>query len=314
VSASVVLAATLALLAALAFAVATVAQQRAAARSSDQDARGLAFVRQLLHRPQWWAGTGGNTFGYGLQAIALGVGSLLIVQPILVTSMLFALPLGARLAHRQLPRAVWAWGPGLVVSLAVFLSLAHPNKGVSHASRHGWLVAAGIIVFIVAGSAVLAHSRSGATRASLLSIAAGLLEGVLAVLTKGVAETATDGIAAILLSGETYALIVVGIAGVYFQQLAFQAGALQASLPIVAVLEPMTAAAFGLTLLHEHLDASGLVIPVLVIAVLAMTVSTIVLARSEAGVVSLGAGPDPTASLVRGQPVSQPRGPVAGAR
>jgi hypothetical protein len=299
VTGTVVLAATLALLAAIAFAVANVAQQRAAARSSDEDARGLAFVRQLLRRPQWWAGTGGNVFGYGLQAVALGVGSLLIVQPILVTSLLFALPLGARLAHRRLPRAVWVWGTVLVVALALFVSFAHPNRGISHASRHGWLIAGPIIVVVVTACLVTAHTRSGATRASLLAIAAGLLEGVLAVLTKGVASTAADGIVAILTSGETYALVVVGLGGVYLQQLAFQAGALQASMPIVVVLEPMSAAVLGLTLLHEHVVASGFGIVVLAAAVVAMTVSTIVLARNAA-VVTVAEGLASAPSLISG--------------
>lgn len=103
------LAVALALSGALAFAVATVAQQRAAARSSDLEARGRGFVVQLLRRPQWWAGTMGNGAGYVLQALALGFGSLLVVQPIMVTSLLFALPLGASLAHRRLTGSVWMW-------------------------------------------------------------------------------------------------------------------------------------------------------------------------------------------------------------
>jgi drug/metabolite transporter (DMT)-like permease len=299
-SGTVVAAAALALLAALAFAIATVAQQRAAARSSDVDARGLAFVWQLLRRPQWWAGTGGNVFGYGLQAVALGVGSLLIVQPILVTSLLFALPLGARVAHRRLPRAVWVWGAILVVALAVFVSLARPNRGISHASNHDWLIAGIATVTVVGACLVTAQSRSGATRASLLAIAAGVLEGVLAVLTKGVADLVPNGVVALVTSGETYGLIVVGLAGVYLQQLAFQAGALQASMPIVVVLEPMIAAALGLVLLHEHLDASGLTVAVLAAAVVAMTIATVVLARSEAAVATVTAGPEPTPSLISG--------------
>lgn len=294
---TVVVAAVLALGAAIAFAIATVAQQRAAARSSDADARGLGFVWQLLRRPQWWAGTGGNLFGYGLQAVALGVGSLLIVQPILVTSLLFALPLGARVAHRRLPRAVWLWGALLVVALAVFVSLARPNRGISHASSHDWVIAGIATVVVVTACLLTAQSRSGATRASLLAIAAGVLEGVLAVLTKGVADLVPNGVSAVVTSGDTYGLIVVGLAGVYVQQLAFQAGALQASMPIIVVLEPMTAAALGLLLLHEHLGASGLTLAVLVVAVMAMTVATVVLARSEAAVATVAAGPEP--SLIR---------------
>jgi hypothetical protein len=70
---------------------------------------------------------------------------------------------------------------------------------------------------------------------------------VLAVLTKTVVDTGPGGIVHLLASGETYALIVVGLGGTYLQQLAFQAGALHTSLLIMTVLEPMIAAILGLT-------------------------------------------------------------------
>lgn len=275
----VAVAALLALLSSLAFAAATVAQQRAAAESSDSDARGGRFVGQLLRNPRWLASNLGTGVGYALQAGALGFGSLLVVQPILVTSLLFALPLSARLAHRQLPRIVWFWGLLLGLSLVVFVLLGNPNHGASHASRLDWLVVSVIGVPVVVACLVVAHPRSGPTRASLLAIAVGLLGGVLAVLTKAVVDSLGHGIATALTSAELYGLVLVGGAGIYVQQLSFQAGALQASLPIITVLEPMVGAALGLTLLHEQLRASGPRLTVLFVAVLAMTVATVALAR-----------------------------------
>ena len=281
VSTRLALTAGLALLSALAFAVATVTQQRAAQRSSDGEARRLAFVGQLLRRPQWWAGTMGNGLGYGVQAVALGLGSLLIVEPILVTSLLFALPLGARLSRRRLPRTVWIWAVVLVVSLALFVTLGRPSLGTSHASTTGWLVVSAIGVPVVVGCLVVAQPRAGTTRAAALAVAVGVLAGVLAVLTKAVAASAGDGVLAILTSGDTYALVAVGAAGIYLQQLAFQAGSLQASLPVIAVLEPMVAAGLGLTLLHENLRTSGLGLAVLIGTAVAMTLATVALARSQ---------------------------------
>jgi drug/metabolite transporter (DMT)-like permease len=276
------LAAALALLSSLAFAAATVAQQRAAAESSDVDARGGKFVMQLLRNPRWLASNLGTAVGYALQAAALGFGSLLLVQPILVTSLLFALPLSARLSHRHLPKIVWFWGLVLAVSLALFVVLGDPNRGSSHASRTGWLVLAAIGIPIIAGCLVFAHPRSGATRASLLAIAVGLLGGVLAVLTKAVVGSLGHGLLYTVTTGEFYGLLIVGGSGIYLQQLSFQAGALQASLPIITVLEPIVAASLGVALLHEDLRASGDRLPVLIVAVLAMLLATIALARGAA--------------------------------
>jgi drug/metabolite transporter (DMT)-like permease len=279
---SLFLSVLLAVASALAFAAATVGQQRAAARSSDADARAGRFIGQLLRNPRWIAATLGNAVGYGLQAAALGVGSVVVVEPILVTSLLFALPLSARLAHQRLPSTAVAAALLLSVSLSVLVILGDGNRGLDRASYQSWIVVAVIAVPLVAGCLIFAHARSGAIRASLLAIAVGLLGGVLAVLTKSVVDAASGGIVHVLATGETYALIVVGIGGTYLQQLSFQAGALQASLPIMTVLEPMIAGVLGLTLLHEQLQTGDLRVTALGAAAVTMTVATVALARVQA--------------------------------
>src|SRR3954447_495663 len=101
------LAVALALAAAALFAVAAAAQQRSAAAVPDD--RGPQLVLTLVRRPLWWVGTLADVGGYVAQAAPLGLGSLLLVQPLLVTGLLFALPLGARWAGRSLGRAELVW-------------------------------------------------------------------------------------------------------------------------------------------------------------------------------------------------------------
>ncbi|MDQ2795673.1 MAG: DMT family transporter [Actinomycetota bacterium] len=266
---------------ALAFAIAQVGQQRVAARASDEDARSGRFIGQLLRNPRWIAATVGDWGGYGLQAAALAFGSVLIVQPILVTSLLFALPLGAYLSHRSLGRSAAASGVLLSVSLAAFLVLANPNAGADRGSARGWLVASIVGVPIVLGCTVAANRRTGAVRASLLAVGVGVLGGVLSVLTKAVANEVDQGLLHLLTTGEVYGLAVVGIVGIYLQQLAFQAGSIQASLPIMTVLEPFVAVLLGMLLLHEQVRASGFKLAVILVSVVAMAVSTIALARDR---------------------------------
>ena len=82
------------------------------------------MVLTLLRRPLWWAGTAAASPGYVFQALALANGSLLLVQPILVSALLFALPLSARLANRRVTRGEWMWAVVLTIALAVFVVLA----------------------------------------------------------------------------------------------------------------------------------------------------------------------------------------------
>ncbi len=271
-----------ALASALAFAVATVAQFRAAARSSDDDARSTAFVGQLLRSPLWWSGTLGNGLGYVLQAVALALGPLTVVSPLIITSLLFALPIAARFARTRLTAATWTWALVLAVSLGVFVGLGNPSQGHDRGSGAGWLVVAVVCAPVVAVCLLLANRREGAPRAGLLALADGVLAGVNAVLTKSVVSLIGAGLVPVVTAAETYALLVVGLSGVYLQQLAFQAGALQASLPVIAVVEPVLGAGLGIMLLRERLDVGTPSAVALSVAAAAMATATVFLARSQA--------------------------------
>src|SRR5258707_12602728 len=89
--------------AALGYAAASVLQQREA-QSVPPGGGGIRLVLRLARRPWWLAGVACDGAAFGLQAVALGVGSLLVVQPVLTSGLLFALPASAWLAGRRLAR------------------------------------------------------------------------------------------------------------------------------------------------------------------------------------------------------------------
>lgn len=276
------LAAVLALVAAALFAVATVAQQHSAATVPDSAARGLGLIRVLVRRPVWWMGLVGDGGGYVVQAAALGFGSLLLVQPLLVATLLFALPLGARWGHRRLARADLGWALVLAVGLAVFVVAGNPTDGVDRAGVADWLPVATVLLALLGAALVGAARSHGTARAVLLAGATALCYGVAAALTKGVVDTLGDGIVELLTSWETYGLVAVSVLGTLLQQSAFQAGQLGASLPTMIVGEPLVAVVIGALVLREELrvdDAGWVLIGVLVVV---MTVATVALARSSA--------------------------------
>jgi drug/metabolite transporter (DMT)-like permease len=277
-----VLAAGLALVAAVLFAVASVVQQRSAAQVDDEQARGLRLVLALTRRPLWWAGTLSDTGGYVAQAAALGVGSLVLVQPLLVTSLLFALPLGAAWAGRRLGRREWLWAVLLAAALAVFVVAGQPTAGTDRAGLRQWLPAAVLLGIVVAVCLLGAATRRGTVRALLLAVVTGIAYGVGAALTKGVVSTLHDGPVAVLGSWETYVLVVALTGGTLLQQSAFQAGDLGASLPAVTVGEPVVAVGIGIGVLHEQLHADGPEWVLLGATVVVLVAATVGLARSAA--------------------------------
>ena len=165
----------LALGAALAYAAASVLQQREAEADTGSDrggavGGGVRLVLRLARRPIWLAGLAADGVGYGFQALALGVGELLVVQPVLTSGILFALPAGAWWAGRRLGRADFAWACVLAVGLTAFLLLAgHRRRPRLRLHRRLAGVRAPIATPVLVGGhgrrhPVAGHAAGGAVR------------------------------------------------------------------------------------------------------------------------------------------------------
>jgi hypothetical protein len=269
----------LAFLAAVLFASASVLQQAAAAAVPLEQARGLSLIRRLVRHPVWLAGAVADAAGYGAEAAALAFGSILVVQPILATTLLFAIPLSAVLARAPVRRADLAWAAVLTAGVAVFLVVGDPTAGLDRAPVRHWAVAVAVIGPMIAACLLIGARSSGPRRALSLGAAAGLLFGVMAGLTKSVVHLIGLGIVDLFTSWEPYALCAVAIAGLLLQQGAYQAGALSLSLPAIAVLEPVTATAIGIGAFEETIRASGAAWLLIAASVAAMAGGLITLSR-----------------------------------
>jgi len=271
-----------ALLAAVFLAIGIVVRQRATLDVPPEHGVSGVMLMTLLRRPLWWAGTGAAVAGYLFQALALMKGSLLLVQPILVSALLFALPLSARLANRRVTRAEWLWALLLTVALAVFVVLAKARPGDYEASAPMSAMVAVICAVAVTACVVIALRCGDWKRAVLLAVAVGLLFGVVAVLTKIVVHLlAYDGPLSVVTAPALYLLLVLGVLAVFLQQSAFHAGSLQTSVPTMLVLEPVIAVVLGALVLGEHLTVSGVKVVAIGVAVVAMAAATIALGREE---------------------------------
>ena len=235
------IAALLALGAAFFIAIGDVIHQRSAHEVTDEPVGHLGLFTRLLRDRQWWLGSLVAAAGFALQAAALGLGSVLLVQALLVTSLLFALPINAWLTHRRVTRWEWMWAALLAASVAVIVTVGNPTEGHSRASLETWTAVVAVLGPAAGGVRGRRPRRSGPVSAVLLAVVSGALWGVFAVLTKGVVDRLDDGIWALLRTPELYAWALVGIAGTAWQQSSFRAGSLTASLPTMTVTEPVVA-------------------------------------------------------------------------
>ena len=247
----------LALVAAFVFAVATVLQQKGTMDEGDDAALQPGFIVRLLQRPVWLLGVGADLIGYALQAAALGFGRLIVVQPLLVSSVVFALPLGARFTGQHIGRREILGALAVTAGLAGFLALSDPGGGESDAPVSDWLIA-GAIGGAVAAVLVIAGFRSHSTlKAAFLGTAAGILFGFTAALTKSTIDQFGDGIGAVVLDWHVYALVAVSIVAFWLVQASLQTGALAPAIATTMAFDPVSSLLLGTLLLHEKLHENG---------------------------------------------------------
>ncbi len=288
----------LAVLGAACYAIAAVNQRRAAAQLPESTSFDPGILLRLARARRWQVSLVAMIAGFGLQAAALELGRLVMVEPVLPFGLLFALLLAARADGRRMHRMEWTAAVAAIGGLAVFLVAGMPSGG-QRAAGAGPLgvVAAGAVV--VAGLCWLLAPRIGAHRALVLSIGGGICAGVTDALTKTAAYLAVGHHLGVLVDVRLYLLAVVGLTTFTMQQNGFRAGGIPASLPAFAVLEPIVGSVLGIVIYDEDVAVQPVRIVIEAAAVLAAVWGIIRLAQSVQVV-----------SAPRPEPVKEPADPV----
>lgn len=276
------LAVVYALGASLLYAVASVLQQREARRTSQQHALRLSLLVRLVRRPSWTLGVAADVGAYVLQFLALGLGSLVLVQPLLVSGLLFALPLGAWLSHRRLAASDWLAAGATCVGLAAFLVAANPDPGVNNVSGPVWAVLLLADAAVAGALMLVGRGRARRQRALFFSCAAGVIYGVTAALTKTTAHLLNQGVLQVLTHWQPYGLAIFGVAGMVVVQSGFQVGSLDVSLPALTVVDPVVSILVGALAFGEAINTGFLPTPIEVGGLIAVVAGVGFLAYSRA--------------------------------
>jgi drug/metabolite transporter (DMT)-like permease len=267
----------LAVLAACFYGVASVLQHRAAVEAPRELSMRFGLLTRLARKPLWLCGMATDAGGYIFEASALAIGSLALVEPMVVLGLPLALVIGGLWSRRPLRPNDWIGVVAVTAGIAVFVSVTTPSPGKDFATGAQWAVAGAIAVAVAGGILVLAR-RLPRWRATLYATATGCVQAFTTGLTKSTASLVKDHALAALSHWEPYALVVVGLVGIVMSQSSYQAGELRASLPALTLTPPLISILIGLFLFSEHINTSPVAI---VLAVLSALVA-------GAGVVSLG--------------------------
>ncbi|ORB86496.1 hypothetical protein B1987_25055 [Mycobacterium kansasii] len=276
----------LALGAALLAGVGYVTLQRSAQQVTDEDVGHFTLFHLSLRHALWWLGSMAALGSFGLQAVALTMGSVVLVQSLQATALLFALPIDARLTHHRCTAREWTWAVLLAGAVAVIVLAGDPAAGHARAPLSAWAVVAIVLVPAVLLCVVGARVWSGSVAAVLLALASSAALAVFTVLTKAVVSELGHGFPAMFRAAEFYGWLAVLPIGLMLQQSSLRAGSLTASLPTITVARPVIASVLGVTVLDEVIHSGEGQLFTLAVAVAVVIVATVALARDEAAMMT----------------------------
>ncbi len=270
---SVFVAAAIALLGSVFFALGAALQQFEAVSASE-----AGLVRSLvllLRRPRWLIGGAAIAFGGALHIVALSLGPLTVVQPMGVASMLFALPIAAGLHARTITRGELAAAGAVSAGLLGLVLLVPEPAGAPRLSDAG---AAGLLLGAAAVALVcrlVSATAAPVLRSGLMAAGAGVLYGATATLIR---VTVAEGFA------RPWLLLAVAppaLAALAMLQGAYAAGHFPVAFASVQMADPLTAVACGALLLGEPLPQGGTAAVLAVAAAAVAAAGTAFLARSS---------------------------------
>lgn len=269
-----------ALLAALANAV-VVVTQHVASSGAPSGISVLKLTRHLFKHPLWLLGWIGLAASFVFQALALHSGLLSVVQPLLVTELVFTLVLRRVCLRQEIAPAAWGSAALTCAGLALFLEAADV-RGIGVApSPVAWVVA---VVACVGVAAVLAWSgRTGPAgrRAALWGAAAATVWALEASFIKATTDAlAQFGVSGTLERWPIYALAMGGAFGFLIEQTALRVGPLRNSQPMLVIVDPMVSIGLGVWLFNEHFSEDPLSLIVAGASFVTMCVGVALLTRT----------------------------------
>ncbi|MGW2590173.1 DMT family transporter [Streptomyces sp. NPDC001515] len=242
---SLALSVLLSLVSAVAYAAGAIVQERVAAAS--EDGGSLTPLRNRV----WWAAVVLNGLGALLHVVALAYGPLSLVQPLGALTIVFALPMAAVFVRRRAGATAWRGAVMATAGLAGLLALTGSADG--HALGGPQQLMLAVVTFgAVAALMLLSRAmRRPVVRSVVLAGAAGVAFGIASVFTKTVAMRWTSGQVG---EGLPSLLVIAALAGagLLLSQAAYRGAGLTAPLATVTVVNPVVAAAVGLTLFGEQ--------------------------------------------------------------
>ena len=258
-----------------------VVMQHVASIGDPRRSKGWRFVRYLVSNPLWLLGWVALAGAFLFQAIALHNGVISVVQPLLVTELVFALVLRWLWLHQSIRPITW-WAAAITcISLALFLAMAEPSGGSALPTSGAWASATAAVAGTAMLLALLGRSGSPGRRAAVLGTSASMLWALVATFIKATTDTLTEfGISGLFTHWPVYALALTGLTAELLNQAALHVGPLSISQPFIVIVDPIVSIGLSVWIYGETFTPNTIRLVVGSVAFAGMCVAVTVLARS----------------------------------
>lgn len=239
---------------ALAVAAGAALQERTVLSAPAVGINQLRLLRHLCRSPHWLAGTLLTAGGVAAHIWALTQAPLVVIQPISISGLPFAVLLSAFFTRKRLTLAQVAGSLAVMVALVGLVS-SLPQDTDTPGLSPGETVALSVgCAVVILGCLGVARWGSGAVRAGALALAGGAAYGVSSALARLVGVAALDNPVA-LAHPLTAIAVAVGLCGAVLVQNAYRNGRFALAYATLLLSDPLAATVVGVVFLGERLPA-----------------------------------------------------------
>jgi drug/metabolite transporter (DMT)-like permease len=259
-----------------------VLQQRVAATAPLSEVLHFRLLFDLMHRPLWWAGIGAMVAGQLLSGYALQLATVALVEPLLSTSLLFALLFSSIFSRIRIRLTEIAGALLLSAALGIFIYIGNPHS--SQRPRADTVIIVVALLAVLATVALIvgvAKRKPLVAESILLAAGAGILYGLQDASTRGALVTFDHhGLLRMFVSPWVYIVLTAAVLGILLAQSAFKTARLDYSLPPIAAAEPVVGIVLGVTLLGDDISVTPLGLAMESLCLVAMIAGVALIGRS----------------------------------
>lgn len=268
-------------LAAMGNAVANVMQRKSGLEQGSDRPFGIALLWDLVRSSTWLIGFVGLVGSFALQAVALGLGQLSAVEPIITIEVPLTLLVASRVFGGSLHRLEWTGILVMTAGMIALVAILAPEPGDETHVSHMIYGAAGGATAATIVTLILISRRGGAMwQTAFLGAAAGTSFGLTATFIKEtIAQGEARGVLGVVTTWQTYVAIGFGVTGLVLVQWALHCGPLLAAQPGFTLMDPMVSILWGV-LVFDETTRSGLWLLPATVGAVAVGVGVVIVAHS----------------------------------